>query len=91
METKQKELEVAVSQIVGEVSAVLASTAANTETLADLKGLFAKYFKNTNPSGDGSGSVSILAMETQGESGLVAWNPIPVGSAKSHSPMIRRY
>jgi hypothetical protein len=66
METKQKELEVAVSQIPREVSAMLASTAANTETLADLKGLFAKYFKNMNPSGDGSGSVSISAMETQG-------------------------
>jgi hypothetical protein len=66
IETKQKEMEVAVSQIGGQVSAVLASTAANTETLTDLKGLFAKYFKNTNPSGDGNGSVSILAMETQG-------------------------
>jgi hypothetical protein len=53
------EMEVAVSRIFGQVSAVLAYTAAHTETLADLKGLFAKYFKNTNSSGDGSGSVSI--------------------------------
>ena len=46
---------------------MLASIVANTKTLVDLKGLFAKYFKNTNSSGDGNGSISISGMETQGD------------------------
>jgi hypothetical protein len=45
---------------------MLTSTAANTIALEDLKEIFMKFFANTNHSRDGSGSVSISALKTQG-------------------------
>jgi hypothetical protein len=41
IETKQMEIEVAVSNIVGQVPVVLSSIAAKTKALGDLKGVFA--------------------------------------------------
>ena len=67
IETKQMEIEVAVSNNVWQVPIVLSFIVANTKALGDLKGMFIEYFRNTNPNGDGSGSVSISDMETQGD------------------------
>jgi hypothetical protein len=65
LETRQKDMEVTVSTMAGQVSAALTSTAANTQAMEDLKALFTKYLKRTNNTGDGSPSVSISAMEMQ--------------------------
>ena len=66
IEAKQMEIEMAVSNIVWQVPVVLSSVVVNTKALGDLKSMFEEYFRNTSPNGDGSGSVSISAMETQG-------------------------
>jgi hypothetical protein len=65
LEMRQKEMEVTVSKMARQVSAVLTSTVANTIALEDLKAMFTKFFANSNRSGDGSGYVSISALETQ--------------------------
>jgi hypothetical protein len=61
---RQKEMEVSVSTLVGQVSAVLTSTAANTLAVEDLKTLLTKYLQKMNSAGDCSPSVSISAKET---------------------------
>jgi hypothetical protein len=82
LESMQKEMEVTASEMAGQVSVVLASTAANTEALADLKGMFAKFFMSTNRSDDGNGSMSILAMEMQGDNRACSVEP---GSDRLHA------
>jgi hypothetical protein len=62
-------MEVIVSEMARQVSAVLTSAVANTVALEDLKAIFTKFLANNNCSGDGSGSVSISALETQGGTG----------------------
>jgi hypothetical protein len=59
-------MEVTVSKMAEQVSAVLTSTAANIVALEILKAMFTKFLANNNRSGDGSGSMSIFALETQG-------------------------
>jgi hypothetical protein len=66
---RQKEMEVTVSEMAGQVSVVLTSTAANTVALEYLKAMFTKFLANNNRNGDGSGFVSISALETQGGTG----------------------
>jgi hypothetical protein len=66
LETRQKEMEVTVSEMAGQASTVLTSIAANIVALEDLKAMFTKFLANSDCSGDGSGSVSISALETQG-------------------------
>jgi hypothetical protein len=88
LEMRQKEMDVAVSMMAGQVSAVLTSTAENTRAMEDLKALFANYLKSTNNTGDGSPSVSISAMETQGDTRPPSVQPGNGGlSKKSPSPV----
>jgi hypothetical protein len=60
LESRQKEMEVTISAMAGQVTAVLTSTATNTRAMEDLQAMFS----NTNCGGQGSPSVSISAMET---------------------------
>ena len=70
---------------------MLASTTANTETLADLKGFLTNYFENTNLSDNGNGSISISAMKTQGNTQARSMETDTGRICKSQSPMIPRY
>jgi hypothetical protein len=67
LESRQKEMEVTMSAMAGQVTAVLTSTAANARAMEDLQAMFSKYLRNSNCGGQGSLSVSISAMETQGD------------------------
>jgi hypothetical protein len=91
LETRQKEMEVTISEMAGQVSAVLTSTTANIVALEDLKAMFTKFLTNSNRTGDGSGSVSISALKTQG--GIRAPNVEPNdarcrGISRSHDQEI---
>jgi hypothetical protein len=91
LETRQKEMEVTVSTMAGQVSAVLTSIATNTRAMENLKALFTNYFKNTNNTDDGGPSVSISAMETQGDTRPPSIQPENGGLSKkspSHIPNI---
>lgn len=59
-------MEVTVFDMAGQVFSVLTNTEANIQVLDDLKTMFTKFFTNTNRSSDGSSSVSISIMETEG-------------------------
>jgi hypothetical protein len=88
LEMRQKEMDVAISMMAGQVSVVLTLTATNTRAMEDLKALFTNYLKNTNNTGDGSPSVSISAMETQGDTRPPSVQPGNSGlSKKSPSPV----
>jgi hypothetical protein len=60
-------MEVTMSAMAGQVTIVLTSTAANARAMEDLQAMFSKYLRNTNCGGEGNPSVSISAMETQGD------------------------
>ena len=74
-------MEVSVSTLAEQVSFVLTSTAANTLTMEDLKTLLTKYLQKTNTTDDCSPSVSISAMETEGDT-----RP-PIVQVAKHSPL----
>jgi hypothetical protein len=48
LESRQKEMEVTMSAMAGQVTAVLTSTAANARAMEDLQAMFSKYLRNMN-------------------------------------------
>jgi hypothetical protein len=86
LETWQKEMEVTISEMARQVSAVLTSAVANTVALEDLKAMFTKFLANNNRSGDGSGSMSISALETQGGTGAPDQEIFSVSASEREQP-----
>ena len=60
-------MEMSVSTLAAQVSSLVMSTAANTSAVEDLKTLLTKFLQKTNSTSDCSPSVSISAMETEGD------------------------
>jgi hypothetical protein len=91
LESRQKEMEVTMSAMAGQVTAVLTSTAANARAMEDLQAMFSKYLRNTNCGGQGSPSVSISSMETQGDTpprSLPTADRGLLGLSSSNAPVI---
>jgi hypothetical protein len=67
LETRQKEMELTVSVMAGQVTEVLTSTAANAQAMEDMKAMFSKYLMNIDRNDEGSPSVTVTATETRGD------------------------
>jgi hypothetical protein len=82
LETRQKEMELTVSVMVGQVTEVLTSTAANTQAMEDLKAMFSKYLMNIDRTDDGSPSVIVTATKMPGDT-----HPSRIQHTSSPSPV----